>query len=65
MKLSVHICKNEEGTFTALCPSLHGCTSRGKSREEARDKLDEAIRGYIAAVSNFVPEHVMRDVVEV
>ena len=65
MKLCVRIFQNEQGLFTALCPSLPGCTSRGKTREEACGKLDEAIRGYIAAVSNFVPEHVTHEVVEV
>lgn len=64
MKLCVRIIPNEHGGYTALCPSLPGCVSRGETREEARKRLDEAIRGYIAAVSDFVPEHVIRDVVE-
>ena len=34
------------------------------SFEEARKALDDAIRGYIAAVSNFVPENVVEEVVE-
>jgi len=32
--------------------------------EEAQRRLDEAIRGYIAAVSNFVPEKLTHEVVE-
>jgi len=44
---------------------LPGCTSRGGTAEEARRALDDAIRGYIAAVSNFVPENVVEEVVEV
>lgn len=64
MKLCVRIITNDRGGYTALCPSLPGCISRGDTREEARDRLDEAIRGYIAAVSNFVPEHVVHEVVE-
>jgi predicted RNase H-like HicB family nuclease len=39
--------------------------SRGRTREEAKEKLDEAIRGYIAAVGNFVPERVIHEVMEV
>jgi len=65
MKLCVRIMRSERGDYLATCPSLPGCTSRGHTREEATHRLDEAIRGYIAAVSNFVPEHVEHHVVEV
>ena len=64
MKLSIRIIRNEGGGYTAMCPSLPGCMCRGDSRAEARERLDDAIRGYIAAVSNFVPEHLERQVVE-
>ncbi|MFW6133921.1 MAG: type II toxin-antitoxin system HicB family antitoxin [Planctomycetota bacterium] len=47
----------------ATCPSLPGCQSRGATREEAEHNLEEAIRGYMAAVNNFVPEHVDHEVV--
>jgi len=65
MKLYVRVGRNRRGGFTASCPSLPGCTSYGGTREEACSKLDDAIRGYIAAVNNFVPEHLNREVVEV
>jgi predicted RNase H-like HicB family nuclease len=65
MKLSVRISSNDRGGYTATCPSLPGCTCWGSNREEARDRLTEAIRGYIAAVNNFVLEDVTREVVEV
>jgi predicted RNase H-like HicB family nuclease len=39
--------------------------SKGNSRREARERLDEAIRGYMAAMNNFVPEHLSSEVVEV
>lgn len=66
MKLSIRIIKNESGGFTAFCPSLPGCTSSGNSKNQARERLDEAIRGYLAAVSNFVPEtHLEEEIVEV
>jgi predicted RNase H-like HicB family nuclease len=64
MKLTIRILRNEEGDYTAVCPTLPGCVSRGPTREEATDRLDEAIRGYIAAVSNFVPEKVTHEVTE-
>jgi predicted RNase H-like HicB family nuclease len=64
MKLTVRIFDNQEGGFTAICPSLPGCCSCGGTREEAKQKLDEAIRGYIAAVNNFVPETLVQELVE-
>jgi len=65
MKLCVHIVPDKRGGFVATCPSLPGCVSRGSTAEEARKALDDAIRGYIAAVSNFIPENVVERVVEV
>ncbi len=40
----------EDGYWVAECPSLPGCISQGKSREEALRNIKEAIRGYIAAL---------------
>jgi len=39
--------------------------SRGHTREQARDRLDEAIRGYFAAMNNFIPEQLPPEVIEV
>jgi len=64
MKLCVKILRSEQGGFVATCPSLPGCQSIGQTREEAQQKLDEAIRGYIAAMSDFVPETLEHQVVE-
>jgi len=55
MRLCVRIRQNERGKYIASCPSLPGCVSVGASEQQARDKLEEAIRGYLASVSNFVP----------
>jgi antitoxin HicB len=65
MKLTVRIFDDERGSYVATCPSLPGCCCHGKTRDEAKRKLDEAIRGYLAAVGNFVPETVVQDMVEV
>ena len=64
MKLCVRITQTDEGEYRAICPALPGCVSRGHTREEAEFRLDEAIRGYIAAMCNFVPDRVSHDVVE-
>ena len=65
MKLSVRIITDDSGGYRAICPTLPGCMSKGNTRQEARDKLDEAIRGYFAAINNFVPENLPPEVVEV
>ena len=65
MNLSVRIVANENGGFTAVCPTLPGCMSKGNTKDEARRKLDEAIYGYFAAINNFVPENLPREVTEV
>ena len=40
----------EDGYWVAECPSLPGCVSQGKSKEEAIQNIREAIRGYVAAL---------------
>jgi predicted RNase H-like HicB family nuclease len=40
----------EDGWWVAECPSLPGCISQGKTREEAIGNAKEAIRGYVAAL---------------
>ena len=40
----------EEGYWVAECPSLPGCISQGKSKEEAMDNIKEAMHGYVAAL---------------
>jgi predicted RNase H-like HicB family nuclease len=40
----------EDGFWVAECPSLPGCVSQGKSREEAIVNVREAIQGYIRAL---------------
>lgn len=46
----VIIYSGEDGYFVAECPSLPGCISQGKTREEAVTNIKEAIQGYIAAL---------------
>ncbi|MCY2930703.1 MAG: type II toxin-antitoxin system HicB family antitoxin [Planctomycetota bacterium] len=64
MKLCIRIIRSERGDYLAMCPSLPGCTSHGSTREEAATHLDEAVRGYMAALNNFVPDRFEHQVVE-
>jgi len=58
MKLRIKIVRNEAGEYMASYPSLPGCVSRGRTAKQAAERLAESIRGYIAALSNFVPDRV-------
>jgi predicted RNase H-like HicB family nuclease len=40
----------EDGYWVAEVPSLPGCISQGRTREEALTNIKEAIEGYIAAL---------------
>jgi predicted RNase H-like HicB family nuclease len=64
MKLCIRIVEDNRGGYTGVCPSLPGCMSRGQTREQAKKKLDEAIRGYLAAVGNCTTETQAHEVVE-
>jgi predicted RNase H-like HicB family nuclease len=44
------IYRGEDGYWVAECPSLPGCLSQGKTKEEAIGNIREAIDGYVAAL---------------
>jgi predicted RNase H-like HicB family nuclease len=46
----IFIYPGEDGYWIAECPSLPGCLSQGKTKEEAIANIKEAIQGYIAAL---------------
>ena len=42
----------EDGCWIAECPSLPGCITQGRTREEALANAKEAIEGYVAALED-------------
>ena len=42
--------RDEDGFWVAEVPSLPGCNSQGKTREEALANIRDAIEGYIEAL---------------
>ena len=40
----------EDGYWVIECPSLPGCISQGKTKEEAVQNIREAIEGYVLAL---------------
>ena len=68
MKYRIIIEQDEDGFFVAECPSLPGCVSQGKSREEAVKNIKEAIRGYLESLEKHkepIPPSIYEEVVEV
>ena len=57
----VLISPGEDGYWVAECPSLPGCISQGKTRDEAISNIKDAIQGYIKALEQdglpVPPEH--------
>ncbi len=45
MRYRVHIQQDEDGVFVAEVPSLPGCLSQGRTREEAVANVREAMVG--------------------
>ncbi|HEU4594366.1 MAG TPA: type II toxin-antitoxin system HicB family antitoxin [Pyrinomonadaceae bacterium] len=50
MNYKVVLQKSEEG-YSVSCPGLPGCWSQGETEEEALDNIQDAIREYLAVVS--------------
>ncbi len=46
----VIIYSGEDGYWVVECPSLPGCISQGKTKQEAIANIKEAIQGYVAAL---------------
>ena len=44
MIFNVKIDRDEDGVFVVECPSIPGCVSQGKTKEEALENISDAIR---------------------
>jgi antitoxin HicB len=68
MKYRIIIEEDEDGAFVVECPSLPGCISQGKTRKEAIENIQDAIRGYLESLKKHdepVPPPIDEEVVEV
>jgi predicted RNase H-like HicB family nuclease len=43
MKFNVTLDRDEDGVWVVECPTIPGCVSQGKTREEALENIAEAI----------------------
>jgi antitoxin HicB len=68
MKFRVIIEPDEDGVFVAQCPTLPGCVSQGKTRDEAEANVRDAIQGYLESLKKHgepVPAPITEVIVEV
>jgi len=61
MKYKIALYKSDEG-YSVSCPGLPGCWSQGDTEEEAINNIQDAIKEYLAAVDELVPDAEMREV---
>jgi predicted RNase H-like HicB family nuclease len=68
MKYRILIEQDEDGMFVVECPSLPGCISQGKTRKEALENIQEAIKGYLESLKKHnepIPPPIEEEIVEV
>ena len=68
MKYRVIIEVDEDGMYVASVPSLPGCISQGRTREEALENIQDAIKGYLESLKKHgepVPPPIEEEIVEI
>jgi len=68
MKYRVLIEQDEDGVFIVECPSLPGCISQGKTREEAVLNIQDALVGYLESLRKHnepIPPSIQEEIIEV
>jgi predicted RNase H-like HicB family nuclease len=68
MKYRVQIEQDEDGVFIANVPTLRGCISQGKTRNEALANIREAIQAYIESLNKHnepIPLPITEEIVEI
>ena len=68
MRYRVLIEQDEDGMFVAECPTLPGCVSQGRTRDEAIDNIKDAIAGYLESLRKHnepIPPSVWEETVEI
>ncbi|MBI4481563.1 MAG: type II toxin-antitoxin system HicB family antitoxin [Acidobacteria bacterium] len=61
MKYKVVLKRSKEG-YSVSCPGLPGCWSQGKTKREALDHIQVAIREYLEAINKITKGAEVREV---
>ena len=68
MRYRILIEQDEDGMFVAECPTLPGCISQGKTRNEAIKNIKDAIKGCLQSLKKHrgpIPPSIEEEIVEV
>ena len=68
MRFRIIVEQDEDGAFVAECPSLPGCVSEGKTRQEALRNIKDAVKGYLESLKRHdepIPPSIEEETVEV
>ncbi len=68
MKFRIIVQQDEDGYFVTECPTLPGCISQGKTREEALENIQDAIKGYVDSLKKHnepIPPNIYEEIIEV
>jgi antitoxin HicB len=68
MRYRILIEQDEDGVFVTECPTLPGCISQGKTRTEALENIQDAIKGYLESLRKHnepIPPPIDEEIVEV
>ncbi len=60
MQLAVRIARESAISFRAWCPALPGCVVWGRTWREARDKIEQAVMGYLTHIEEALPRELGR-----
>ena len=64
MRAYVGLFKGEDGWWVAEVHNMRGCITQGRTREEALERIQEAMRGWLAVMKDKHPEDLARLEVE-
>ncbi len=61
MRYKVVLQGSDEG-FSVFCPGLPGCWSQGQTEQETVDNIRDAIREYLAVLSDSLKDEDLREI---
>ena len=64
MKIVIIIVELSPDIYKVHCPALPGCLVLGRSRQEALDRMSNAVVGYLASFDAAVPEKLDLEILE-